>query len=433
MTAGLLSRLSPQPILVVGDLILDTYTIGKVGRISPEAPVGIVHVHSEEAKPGGACNVALNLISLGSTVQLMGRIGSDLPGRKLMDRLNAEGVDVSAILSEPGHKTPHKNRVIADNQQIIRIDHEEVSPLSIDAEAHFIQMMPQFIFGKKAVAISDYGKGLLTPKLLRAIIDEARKQKVPVIVDPKGSDFSRYSGATLVKPNQGEAYAAAGKTTSATLDEVAASIFEDCRIDYLMITRSQHGISVFDRTGTRNDFPAQVREILDVTGAGDTVLAMVAQALANALSPSEASLLANAAAGIAVEHIGCARVSLAELAQKLLADNSDNKVFDDAHLYALKQALNGTKSALIDFLGTDGMPQKVYRAITTLKDEGFAILLAVGDVDADTLHLFTALRDIDFIIHKGAGLTNLCELLEPQRVYITTSDGLQPFAELAVN
>lgn len=433
MIAGLLNRINPVPILVVGDLILDTYTIGKVKRISPEAPVGVVHVISEEVKPGGACNVALNLISLGAPVQLMGRIGKDQAGQQLLNKLEADGVDVSAILCEADHKTPHKNRVIADNQQIIRIDHEDVTQLSPALEEQFIQLIPTLVRGKHAVAISDYGKGFLTVRLLRALIDEAKRQKVPVIVDPKGTDFKRYSGATLVKPNQSEAYNAANKPSTASLEEVAQTIMDACQIEQLMITRSQHGITVFDRHANREDYPVQVREIKDVTGAGDTVLAIVSCALANGLTLGEASQLANAAAGIAIEYIGCARVTLAQLAKKLLDENAGNKIFDDAHLYALKQALQGTQYVLIDVPRDEAIHPKAYRSIANLRSEGYSIILCLNDMDADTLHMVAGLQHIDFIIQKGESLTNLLTILNPEKIYTSSSMGIQASAELAIN
>lgn len=433
MIAGLLSRVTPVSILVIGDLILDTYTIGKVKRISPEAPVGIVHVQSEEVKPGGACNVSLNLLSLGCSVQLAGRIGGDNAGQKLLATLQTEGVDISAILTEPNHKTPHKNRIIADNQQIIRVDHEEIIPLSHNLEEQFLKQIPHLVKGKKAVAVSDYGKGFLTPRLLRALIDEAKKQHVPVIVDPKGSDFTRYTGATLVKPNQAEAYAAAHKPSTASLEEVAQSLFSSCQIEQLMITRSQHGISVFHNQGSREDYPAQMREIKDVTGAGDTVLAMVTCAIANGLTSGEASQLANAAAGIAIEHIGCARVTLAQLAKKLLAENAGNKVFDNADLYALKQALDGAKYVLIDLNDGEILHPKAYRAIADLKKEGYATLLSCSAMDEDAFQMLIALRDIDFIIHKEQSRANLLSFLTPEKIYSAHSTGIAEITELAVN
>ncbi len=433
INAGLLSHIAPVPVLIIGDLILDTYTVGKVGRISPEAPVGVVHVQSENAKPGGASNVALNLLSLGCDVHLMGRVGFDVPGRVLLETLEKEGVDVTSILSEEGLVTPHKNRVIADSQQIIRIDHEAVTPLNPIIEEQFIEMIPDLIRGKKAVALSDYGKGFFTARLLEAIIAEARANEIPVIVDPKGADFTRYKGATLIKPNQKEAYLAAHKTSSAKLEEVAATLIESCAIGWLMITRSQDGIALFNQQLERKDFAAQVREIQDVTGAGDTVLAMVTTALANGLSPEDACILANAAAGIAIEHIGCARVTLAELAKKMLTTNARNKVFDDAHLIALKQALIESKTALVDFSAQEEMPAKVYRALTDLKAEGFTILLAVAELESDTLNLLTGLHDIDFIIQTKEELHTLCKVIQPNRFFVSTQEALVEAEELALN
>lgn len=167
------------------------------------------------------------------------------------------------------------------------------------------------------MAISDYAKGFLTPSLLSQVIKMAKEHEVQVIVDPKGMDFTRYRGATLIKPNYAEARGAAGLGMEATLDDVAARILHDVSIETLLITRSKEGISVFSRSEARRDFPAHVHEVKDVTGAGDTVLAVITAALANQLSLSEAARLANVAAGIAIERIGCARISLADLYARL--------------------------------------------------------------------------------------------------------------------
>lgn len=424
MGAGLLNRLNSVSILVVGDLILDTYTVGKVKRISPEAPVGVVHVDSEEAKPGGACNVALNIEALGSKVQLVGRVGDDASGARLVESITQNGIDTSTIVRETDFITPHKNRVIAENQQLVRIDHEKASPLSATAEQKLIADLPQLLEGKGAVAVSDYGKGFLTPNLLKALINEANNRSIPVIVDPKGSDFSRYNGATMIKPNQAEAYAASKLSGDASLEQVAQTIQEGCSITTLMITRSKEGIALFDAQGQRSDYPVSVREVKDVTGAGDTVLAMVACALANGLTAGDAAILANAAAGIAIEYVGCARVTLSQLAHKLLTDNVDNKVFDEEHLYALQQVIGDSNYVIIGFDPAEGLHPKAYRAMTELRLQGHATLLYLNRTDDDSLHLLAALRDVDFILRKGESLASLHEAMSPSKLFVATQIGL---------
>lgn len=307
-----------KKILVIGDLMLDVYTFGDVVRISPEAPVPVLRVISESRRPGGAGNVILNLISLGMEVVAVGRVGNDVGGSTFLQEMAKEGVDARGIICDSSFQTPLKNRMIAAGQQIVRIDYEHSTPLSAQLEKEVVSTLPKLLNQVEMVAISDYAKGFLTPSLLAEVIKIAKCAGVPVIVDPKGRDFTRYRGATLIKPNYSEALDAAGLGHEATLDDVACRIFRDIDVETLMVTRSKEGISVFGRQGERQDFPARVHEIKDVTGAGDTVLAVVTAALANQLSLAEAAELANVAAGIAIKRVGCARISLDDLSHGLL-------------------------------------------------------------------------------------------------------------------
>ncbi|MCC5831885.1 MAG: D-glycero-beta-D-manno-heptose-7-phosphate kinase [Chlamydiales bacterium] len=309
-------KFDSKRILVAGDFMLDVYTIGDVQRISPEAPVPVLRVVDESRRPGGAGNAILNLVSLGMEVVALGRVGRDEAGSHFIESLAKEGVDISAIESDPDCRTPLKNRMIAAGQQLVRIDYESPAPLSAPLEQKITEALPTLLKGIDVVALSDYAKGFLTPSLLSELIDLARAYKIPVIVDPKGRDFLRYRGATLLKPNLSEAIEAAGLGAEATLDEVAHQILDEVALETLMITRSKEGISIFDGS-TRKDFPARVHEIKDVTGAGDTVLALVTVALANGMNLADAAELANIAAGIAIERVGCARITLADLAARL--------------------------------------------------------------------------------------------------------------------
>lgn len=297
--------------------MLDVYTIGDVQRISPEAPVPVLRVTEESRRPGGAGNAILNLVSLGMEVVALGRVGNDGGGSQFVEALAEEGVDVSSIVRDPGFRTPLKNRMIAAGQQLVRIDYEKTTQMETRLEQEVCAMLPSLLKDVDIVAISDYAKGFLTLPLLSELIELARAYKIPVIVDPKGRDFLRYRGATLIKPNLSEAVAAAGLGVEATLDEIARQILDEVAIETLMITRSKEGISIFDGNA-RQDFPARVHEIKDVTGAGDTVLAVVTAALANRMSLADAAELANLAAGIAIERIGCARISLADLSARLV-------------------------------------------------------------------------------------------------------------------
>jgi D-beta-D-heptose 7-phosphate kinase/D-beta-D-heptose 1-phosphate adenosyltransferase len=306
-----------KKILLLGDIMLDVYTMGEVVRISPEAPVPILRVLGEEQRPGGAGNAILNLVSLGMDVVAMGRIGRDAAGEAILQALRVEQVDVSGLLYDSSFRTPLKNRMIAAGQQIVRIDYEEITPLSSFLEREAITLLSSLLNHVHLVAISDYGKGFLSPLLLQQLISQAKRAGIPVIVDPKGRDFSRYSGVTLIKPNLAEATAAAGVGIEASLEEIAHRILGSVEVDQLMITRAREGISLFSPTLQRTDFPAHVHEIKDVTGAGDTVLAVIAAAFANGWTMGEAAYLANTAAGMVIEKLGCARVTSAELAARL--------------------------------------------------------------------------------------------------------------------
>lgn len=303
--------------LVIGDFMVDIYTRGEAGRISPEAPVLILQVTDETQAPGGAGNAILNMISLGMTVKAIGRIGSDIEGKELIEMFQKEGVETSGIVTDTSFRTPVKRRLIADNQQLLRVDHEKTQALSYQLEEHIEAHILKSLDGVDVVAISDYGKGFLTPRLLTSTIKNARLRGIPIIVDPKGRDFSRYRGATLIKPNLQEAIVASGLDKSASLSQIAEKLLQETEIEMLMVTRSKEGISIFYREGHQLDFPAKIREVRDVTGAGDTVFAIIAQTLANDIDLNLGALFANVAAGIAIERFGCARVTLSELKERL--------------------------------------------------------------------------------------------------------------------
>lgn len=315
-------KIKSQKILLVGDLMLDTYTIGKVKRISPEAPVPILHVSREERRPGGAGNVALNLISLGASVALLGRVGSDENGTLLKEALASEGGDTKGVFVEKGYPTTVKNRIVADNQQIVRVDYEKVSPLEESLEQRMIKALPELAKGAAIIAVSDYGKGMITKKLMAAIVKVADKYKIQVIADPKGIDFVKYRGSHVIKPNMMEVYAAANLPLESPIEHAAERVIAASGAETLMITLAEAGISLFHKNGLRQDFPVRKREVKDVTGAGDTVLAVLACALANKLDIAVGSQLGNVAAGIAIEHFGCARVTLSDISQRLHSEEA---------------------------------------------------------------------------------------------------------------
>lgn len=301
-------ELAQRRVLVVGDVMLDRYWHGAVERISPEAPVPVVRVTREEERLGGAANVALNVKTLGARVTLLTVVGTDEAAKRLRALLEQQGIE-ACLGEDEGLRTIVKLRVIGRSQQLLRIDFEnepdhEVLTQALDA---FARELPQH----DAVLFSDYGKGGLTH--IVQMIDLARAAGKPVLVDPKGSDYSRYTGTTVITPNRGELAQVVGAWRSdAQLAERAQALRAQLRVGSLLLTRSEDGMSLFDEHGAVYQ-PAQTREVFDVTGAGDTVIATMAVLLAAGLSARDAMPHANRAGGLVVGKFGTASVSYGEL------------------------------------------------------------------------------------------------------------------------
>lgn len=411
----------PFKALVLGDFMLDTYTTGRVKRISPEAPVPVMEVQKQESRPGGAGNVVLNLISFGAEVIAVGRIGSDLEGEQLKKYLSA--ANTSVLCAEPHYKTPVKNRLIAESQQLIRIDFETIAPLSARLEEEILDELRRLIPQVQVIALSDYGKGFLTNRLIAETIRMANEANVWTIVDPKGVDFFKYRGATVLKPNLSEAYAAAKLPLQAPLEEVAKALRELAEI--LLVTRSEAGISIFESDGKRTDFPVRSKEVKDVTGAGDTVLATLCLGFANGLDVYQAAQLSNIAAGLSIERLGCVQVTLSELAQRLLEYDSDTKIFDESHTYALHQVLQGKRYSLLVLEKGQSMTNALFRTLRQLSErEGQQLLIYVRDShpNDEFIHLLSSLHEIDYIILQTESLKNLCDAIHPHEVFFLEKD-----------
>lgn len=410
--AHVFNSLKTKKVLVAGDFVLDRYVFGKAKRISPEAPVPVVLVEKEEERPGGAGNVILNLVSMGMQAIPFGRVGDDAAGRTLLRELELEGVSTELLIKENGFQTPHKTRIIASAQQIVRIDSEPYKTLTAASEEWLIESIEKVIKEVDLVAISDYAKGFLTAPLLAALIRSAKKNGVPVISDPKGSDFRKYAGSTILKPNLSEALAAAPNFPN--LLDASKQIFREVAVDVLMITRSEAGISLFYPEGRQEDFPVEVREVKDVTGAGDTVLAMLACALANALSLQEATQLANIAAQVAVEKVGCARVTLTDVARRLIEIHAHHKIFDEEHLAALKQALKGSTPHLITVDSRSPLDTQLLRAVRqAAQSTSHELLVAVSgpSPDEELVSALASLKDVDYILLTNRNACDLASLI----------------------
>ncbi len=312
--------------LVVGDLMIDEYLWGKVERISPEAPVQVIDVAREELRLGGAGNVANNLVALGCSVTVCSIIGGDENGTVLRHAFSGKGIDVSGVFEDPMRRTSRKTRVLAQHQQIVRIDRESREPL----DPAFEEKITGFIAAKGAdydvILVSDYLKGVLTEGVLAAVTATGKKLGIPVVVDPKGSDYAKYRGATVVTPNRKEAELATGVRIAddESLSRVAESLLGTAQLSGVLITRSEEGMSLFLQNGHPVHIPTVAREVYDVTGAGDTVLAVMGVVLACGRGLEEAARLANVAAGIAVGKLGTATITPAEIINEVARDHLDS-------------------------------------------------------------------------------------------------------------
>jgi rfaE bifunctional protein kinase chain/domain len=316
--AELVARFADLPILVVGDVMLDRFIVGRVTRISPEAPVPVVRYQSEHVRLGGAANVAHNVAALGGRASLVGIVGDDAAAKALRERLAAAGIASDGLVADPGRPTTEKVRVVTErNQQVARIDYEGDDEMSSDAESAMVDRIRAFSGGAQAVLVSDYLKGAVTRMVMETLLSYDRK-KIPIVVDPKVPHLDLYAGATLVTPNHHEAEAATHRPIRT--DEEASRAARDLRArmacEAVLITRGEHGmwLGAADVEGT---IPAVAREVSDVTGAGDTVVATLALALGAGATLVEAAVLANHAAGIVVAKFGPATVLREELLESL--------------------------------------------------------------------------------------------------------------------
>ena len=292
--------------------MLDRYLFGSTGRISPEAPVPVVHVQETDDRPGGAANVAVNLAALGVSTSLVGVVGKDAAARSLTSILEKNGIEC-AFAEADDRPTITKTRVQSRGQQLIRLDEEKAAAMPGDAVPDALKGA---LAGAGAVVLSDYGKGALSE--VRTMIAACREAGVAVLVDPKGTDFSKYRGASLITPNQGEFEAVAGQAESEEdLVARARAMMDDLELDALLVTRSEKGMLLVEAGNEPLFLSTQAREVYDVTGAGDTVIATLAAALASGQALSGAAALANLAAGLVVRKIGVATVTPGELSAAL--------------------------------------------------------------------------------------------------------------------
>jgi D-beta-D-heptose 7-phosphate kinase/D-beta-D-heptose 1-phosphate adenosyltransferase len=315
---SLIDKFPKKKIFVLGDLMLDHFIHGQVRRISPEAPVPVVTVTQETHAPGGSGNVCGNLAALEAQVSIFSVVGEDSTGREILQDLAYRGVDTSAVQVDSGRVSTQKTRIVAEHQQVVRFDRETVQPMSAKIQTQLLENLESRIGEAQALVLSDYGKGVITPRVLAEAIRSARKAGIPVIVDPKIEHFRRYKGIDCITPNLQEAWLGMRLLPSSdekALEKLGRSILDTLRVKILLITRGEKGMTLFENNKSHSIYhiPTQAQEVYDVTGAGDTVTSVMALALASGGQPRSAAVLANVAAGIVVGKLGTATVSISEL------------------------------------------------------------------------------------------------------------------------
>ncbi|MDD4956474.1 MAG: D-glycero-beta-D-manno-heptose-7-phosphate kinase [Candidatus Omnitrophica bacterium] len=317
--AKIVNRFKDRKILVLGDLLLDQFIWGQVSRISPEAPVPVVWVRNEGFMPGGACNVANNIAKLGAKVSVVGVVGDDINGKVLKQQLEERSINTDGVVIDPERPTILKTRVIAHHQQVVRIDRENVDVISHKYMEKVYDYIKRNIDRYDGVIIEDYGKGLITPSLLKKVVPLAKKSGKIVTVDPKESHFAYYKGVDAITPNHHEAAKAVGFSVSDenTKMKAGARMLEKLKAKVILLTLGEEGMMVFEQGRKPHRIPTVAQEVFDVSGAGDTVIGVYTLGVVSGGSPEIAAHIANCAAGIVVGKIGVAVVSEEELLSRL--------------------------------------------------------------------------------------------------------------------
>ncbi len=416
------NRLQSIRVLVIGDLVLDHYTSGVVKRISPEAPVPVLQVMQTESIIGAAGNVASNLLALGAEVVLVGRIGDDRVGEEFVELMQKMDLSTKGMFVQKGVKTALKNRFIAHGQQLIRADYEEIYPISGEVEERVKEFLQKEMGSIDVVSISDYGKGFLSTSLIQFVIQEANRFGIRVIVDPKGSNFTKYSGAYMIKPNEKEAFAAASLEETVSLSEVASKIFSTCTFEHLLITRSEKGMTLFSKGMEEKHFSVVQKNVVDVTGAGDTALAMVAFAEANGIDLEYAIELANISSGIAIERLGCASIKLSEIMKVLLEKDPLGKIYEEVgESFVFQHSMENHPNILLNLEDSEEMSMQIFQQIREAgkrkKEAKLVILIKPSKTNNDFVHLLASMHEVDFVLSTRAGLESLIERLQPKEVW----------------
>jgi D-beta-D-heptose 7-phosphate kinase/D-beta-D-heptose 1-phosphate adenosyltransferase len=388
-TLSVISNFKKQRIIVIGDIMLDRFITGIVSRISPEAPVPVLKAKDERVSIGGAGNVAINLISLGASVKIFGILGNDDNGNKLSELLKQTDIDSNDLITDPERITTTKTRIITRNQQIVRIDYEQNNPISDITRKKmarsYLSSMDKF--KPDGIIISDYAKGLITKELCKEIMKLPKVKNIFVAVDPKGKDFTKYKGASVITPNQTEAEEVCGFNIvdEATLKKAMKKLIKITGIDNIIITRGKEGISYCVKGGNTKTVRSNAREIFDVTGAGDTVISVLTLSFLSSKSWQDSVRIANAAAGMAVERVGTVSVTQRDLLDAF--GNNRNlkpqKIVSRKSLFELLSHLRKEKKKITFTNGCFDLFHKGHlHLLNEAKNFGDVLIVGVNDDDS---------------------------------------------------
>ena len=420
-------------IVVIGDVMIDHYFWGYCNRISPEAPVPVVSIEKESLVLGGAGNVINNLQSLGAEVSIFSVIGDDVHAQEMQKLLAQTLAKNITVFNEKGRRTTKKSRIIASNQQVIRYDDESIENILISSQFYLLEAFKKNLFSYDLIILSDYGKGVLTPTLTKDIISLAKDFNKPVLVDPKGEDYSKYTGATLLTPNKKEAIIATkiDIVDDDSLNQALRKLKTDLELDYSLITLSEDGIGLLD--DEVKIIPTVAREVYDVTGAGDTVIASLGVALASGMSIEEACEFSNKAAAVVVAKVGSATVTLNEVEEyehSLNQGQSESKIKDFTQIERIAKRLREQGRKIIF---TNGCFDILHRGHATYlqkaKELGDILILGLNSDESisrlkgkerpinnleDRAFLIGALESIDFVVPFTEDTPyELIKLIEP--------------------
>jgi len=410
-------RTEKPNIVVIGDLMIDHYFWGSCRRISPEAPVPVVSIEKESLVLGGAGNVINNLKSLGADVSIFSVVGDDANAEELQELLVKTSAKEITLFNEKGRRTTKKSRIISSNQQVIRYDDESIDNILLSSQFYLLEAFKKNLFSYDLIILSDYGKGVLTPTLTKDIISLAKDFQKPILVDPKGEDYSKYHGATLLTPNKKEAIIATkiDIVDEQSLTKALNQLKKDLELDYSIITLSEDGIGLLD--DEMRVIPTVAREVFDVTGAGDTVIASLGVALASGMSIKEACEFANKSAAVVVAKVGSATVTLNEIEEyehSLNQGQSESKIKNFEQIARISKRLKEQGRKIIF---TNGCFDILHRGHATYlqkaKELGDILILGLNSDESitrlkgkdrpinsleDRAFLIGALESIDFVV-----------------------------------